>query len=180
MTITNQTSSGLAGVSIYETSLEQKYALGTRTRVVYGSTKNFSAEVVYCKADGDVTANSVYFASLTATTAYTAYASNEATTTSVATATGAVVGSRMPCIVPCVSATAGEYFWAFISGTIQVRVAASAVQRAPLYTTATAGVIDDTPTTHQLDASIVLATVGGAEAVSFVHSFTDLNFVRVS
>lgn len=180
MAIVNQTSFGLVGVNYLDSGLEQKHALGTRTRIVYRDTKNQSAEIVYCKADAAITANTVYILNFTTSTSFVIFSANQATTTNVATATGATVGSRMPCVVPCVSAAAGEYFWSFISGTMQLTVAASAVQRAPLYTTATAGVVDDTATTHQLDGAILLTTLGGSEAVTTVHSFSDLNFIRVS
>ena len=179
MTIVNQTSFGLVGVNIYATGLDQLFPVGTRTRVAHGANKDSSAEVVYCYAgSGDITSPNVYLLGLTTGTAYNV--GTQATTSSAATATGATIGSRIAACVPCASAKEKEYFWAYVRGTFPAFVGASAVLRTPLYSTATAGLVDDTATTHQLDTAYLLSTISASNQSAMIHSLSDVSLLRVS
>lgn len=64
----------------------------------------------------------------------------------------------------------GEYAWIPLRGSnVKVRAAASCAKDVQLYTTATAGVLDDTATsTAKLIRGVVLATVNGTAAVASV------------
>ena len=83
-------------------------------------------------------------------------------TTTTASTTPKIVG-----IAQCAAAT-GEYLWVFIGnggGTgkgIKVRVAASYVAGTKVYTTATAGVLDDAVTAGVLTGVIGLTTDSGS------------------
>lgn len=58
-----------------------------------------------------------------------------------ALAAGAGLIGVCPFSVSC--STSGQYFWAVMNGPAKVRVAASCQPNVPLYTTDTAGVLDD-------------------------------------
>ena len=83
-------------------------------------------------------------------------------TTTTASTTPKIVG-----IAQCAAAT-GEYFWVFIGsggGTgkgIKMRVAASYVAATKVYTTATAGVLDDSVTAGVITGVIGLTTDAGS------------------
>jgi len=67
--------------------------------------------------------------------------------------------------VPQVAIAANYYGWAAIEGSMSVFVGLSCVQDVRLYTTATAGLVDDTATT--LVSGLALeTTVGGANIVA--------------
>lgn len=67
--------------------------------------------------------------------------SNAATLMTPALAITAALVGWAPVSVS-ISAT-GQYFWAILNGPVRIRVAASCVNNIPLYTTDTAGVLDD-------------------------------------
>lgn len=173
MTIVNQTSLGLAGVNIYETSLEQKYALGTRVRVNYGDSKDKSAEVTYVKSLGNRTAGLCYeMPMISGTDAY--QLDTIITTANAATLCGAVGRSVRVC-VPCIALTTGEFGWVFVRGVIPILLGANCVAGAPLYTTTTNGMLDDTSTSsHLLTGVWAITTVGGANTTTDCFANGDL------
>lgn len=173
MTIVNQTSFGLAGVGIYETSLDQKYALGTRIRINYGDNKDKSAEVVYVKSLGNRTAGLCYeMPMISGTDAY--QLDTIITTANAATLCGAVGRSVRVC-VPCVALATSEFGWVFVQGVIPILLGANCVAGAPLYTTSTNGMLDDaTASSHLLSGVWSITTVGGANATTDCFAINDL------
>jgi hypothetical protein len=164
MPIVNQTSAGLAGVSIYDATLDQKFALGTRTKVIYGSSKDKQADVVYVKALVALTAG--YICELPLISGTDSHQIDTVLTTTNATAACGAIGDTAAACVPCVAMAIGEFGWAFVSGVVPIFTGTLAVARDTLHTTATAGLIDDAVTAVRIDATGVIVTVGGSNAVS--------------
>lgn len=82
----------------------------------------------------------------------------EGTTTLLPSTEPAKVG------IPQVALTVGQYAWVFVGPgkNVSVKAAASCVQDVKLYTTATAGVVDDAATTLINGLKIVTTIVGAA------------------
>lgn len=173
MTIVNQTSFGLVGVSIYDTSSDQKYALGTRIRVNYGADKDKSAEVTYVKSLGNRTAGLCYeMPMISGTDAY--QLDTIITTANAATLCGAIGRSVRVC-VPCVALATNEFGWVFVKGVIPILLGANCVAGAPLYTTTTNGMLDDaSASSHLLEGVWAITTVGGASATTDCFANSDL------
>jgi hypothetical protein len=178
MPIVNQTSFGLAGVSIYDATTDQKFALGTRTRVIYGSAKDKSAEVVYIKALATLTAG--YICELPLLAGTDAFQVDTVLTTTNASAAAGGAGNTFAACVPATAMVSGEYGWAFVSGVVPIFVGTLAVKGDTLHTTATAGLIDDAVTADRIDNTFVLATVGGSNAVSDCFCSTDITVTQIS
>jgi hypothetical protein len=69
--------------------------------------------------------------------------------------------------IAVVDVASGSYGWFQIFGACNIRVAASCVGGAKLYTSATAGVLDDTATSQDEVLGVTLTTtIGGAEATA--------------
>ena len=179
MPIVNQTSNGLAGLSIYDSTLEQKFALGTRTSVIYGAAKDKVAEVVYVKALVALTTGLICELPLISGT--DAYQVDTVLTTTNATAAAGAIGDTAAACVPCVGMAINEFGWAFVSGVVPIFVGTLAIARDTLHTTATAGLIDDAGTAVRIDNTGVIVTVGGANAVSdCLISSDQLTITRIS
>jgi hypothetical protein len=177
MPIVNQTSEGLAGLSIYDSTLEQKFALGTRTRVFTGTGKDKSAEVVYVRATAALTVGLLYELPLIAGT--DAYLVDTAVTTTNAGTFGGANGGSFACCVPAVTIPITEYGWAFVSGHFPMFLGLSCAAQVKLYTTATAGLVDDDATpAREVIGAWAIAAVGGANAVADVFCVTDLRVIR--
>lgn len=177
MTIVNQTSLGLVGVSIYETSSEQRFALGTRIRINYGENKDKSAEVTYVKSLGNRTAGLCYeMPMMSGTDAY--QLDTIITTANAATLCGAVGRSVRVC-VPCVALSTNEYGWVFVKGVIPILIGANCEAGAKLYTTSTNGMLDDaSASSHLLTGVWAITAVGGANATTDCFANQDLHVTQ--
>jgi hypothetical protein len=183
MTIANQTSQGLAGVDIFNSSTEQKHALGTRIRATYGSAKDKSAELVYIKVlGGTVVEGNVHRLPLIAgSIAYVldlAVSLSTALTKTNAASIATAQNMSFSVMVMASNISAGEYGWAFVRGTIPINTAASCAANVPLGLTATAGRVDDADKDYELLNTTIITAVGGAAAVSDCHASMDLRVFR--
>lgn len=167
---------GLAAGGIYTVGTEQKFGLGERIAVVYGSNKDKSAELIYIKATAALTAGDVCELPLIAGT--DAFNVDTALTKTNAATIADTQNDSFAACVPAATLASGEYGWAFVRGMIPINTAASCVQYARLGLTATAGRIDDADVDYQLVDTHVIATVGGAAAVSDCYVTSDLRIFR--
>ena len=179
MTITNQTSFGLAGVNIYETTLEQKFSLGARTRVTWGDDKDKSAEVVYVKCLA-ASLNAGYLCELPLISGTDAYKIDKYLTIAIATTECGAVGGQVAACAPCSAMVVSEYGWAFVSGVISLFVGASAAAKQRLYATTTSGLCDDTPTAIIVPGVTPISANGGANAKIDAFASSDLYVERLS
>jgi hypothetical protein len=73
-----------------------------------------------------------------------------------------------------VATTAGSYAWALVKGSGRVKAAASCAADVVLYTTATAGVVDDASTDKivglRLDAAVTTADDAPCTAVTYMYT----------
>ena len=175
MTITNQTSQGLAGINIFDTSTEQKFAVGTRVSVTYGSSKNQEADAIYVKAGGDRLAGYVNQLQITSAAAYV-LGSAQTKTTAAALATAQ--GQSFLAAATVVDLASGDYGWAFVRGVIPMNIAASCVTRARIGLTATAGRVDDADTDYELLGAYSIDTIGGTAGIFNVIATRDLVVYR--
>ena len=177
MTIVNQTSLGLAGVNIYDTSLEQKYALGTRIRVSYGDNKDKSAEVTYVKSLGNRTAGLCYEMPMISGT--DAYQLDSIITTATAANLCGAIGRSVRVCVPCVALATNEFGWVFVKGVIPILIGANCEAGAKLYTTSTNGMLDDASASSHLLAGVwAITTVGAANATTDCFANQDLHVTQ--
>lgn len=115
---------------------------------------NRTGKFVFCQASGSITQYD--FVSISE-----GYVATSATTTSVSTTPKSGGWAQ-------VAATTGQYLWIWIGeggGTgfgIKGRVAASYVANTKIYTTATAGVVDDTSTAGVITGAVGITTDGGS------------------
>lgn len=110
-------------------------------------------EYIFCLTTGAVTAaRAVLFANDLSGCAHLTAAANNS---------GGKVG------IAVVDVASGSYGWFQIYGAASIRVAASCVGGAKLYTSGTAGVLDDTAAANDEVLGVTLTTtVGGAEATA--------------
>jgi hypothetical protein len=136
--------SGIVGATIGATTTTQQFPLGTIALTDDGG------EAVYCIASG-------------ACGQYTACGINE--DFDIYTMTTALSPQSDRLGFPQVAFAAGEYGWAYLRGSnIKVRTKASAAADAQLYTTASAGVLDDASSANALkiDGLVLVAAAGTA------------------
>lgn len=137
-------SSPVLGVKLNASDEAKQVPLGTVT------TTSDGGEAVYCIASGAVSQ-------------YALCGINEDFDIYMMTSALAVQSDRLG--LPQVEAAAGEYVWAYTRGNnIKVRTKASAAADAQLYTTASAGVVDDATATGalKLDGFVLVAAAGTA------------------
>ena len=178
MTIVNQTSFGLAGVNIYETSIDQKFALGARTRVTWGDDKDKSAEVVYIKCLA-ASLNAGYLCELPLISGTDAYKIDKYLTIAIATTECGAVGGQIAACAPCTNMLVGECGWAFVSGVISLFIGASAAAKQKLYATTTSGLCDDTPTAIIVAGVTPISANGGANAKIDAFASGDIHVERL-
>jgi hypothetical protein len=179
MTILNQTSFGLAGVNIFESTTEQKFALGARTRVTWGDDKDKSAEVVYVKCLA-ASLNAGYLCELPLISGTDAYKLDKYLTIAIATTECGAVGGQIAACSPCTQMLVSEYGWAFVSGVINLFVGANAAAKQKLYATTTSGLCDDTPTAVIVGGATPISANGGANLRVDVFANGDLYLERLS
>ena len=137
---------GTLGVNTSDTSTTAEFDLGSEHRCDDGNT------YVYVEADEAL-------AAYAACRLLEDFGADELTTTN----SGAVPTTV---VVPQVAIASGSFGWAVIRGSaFSVLAAASCAADVKVYTTATAGVIDDAAT-DLIDGLRLNATVGGAQAAT--------------
>lgn len=143
----------LMGVDVTTaTSTTAEYALGARVKVSDGG------EAMYVKAGSTVTAGDVLLISSAGSAVPITTALTDAGTATAHQYIG----------VAHVSITSGSYGWACTGGipTAGISVLASCVRGSPLYTTTTAGALDDTSTSSHLISGIQITTTATGAAVT--------------
>lgn len=143
--------SPVAGASLTETSTDKKFALGTVVNL------NDGGQAVYVSAGSTVSTAAVVvidqnFGVLPITT------TNSATSKSIGAAQTSIAS--------------GYFGWVQTSGRPRIKVLANCSDNVPLYTTATAGELDDTVVSTGLIAGVTLPTratsVSNATAVTCI------------
>jgi hypothetical protein len=141
---------GIIGASADSVKSTSEHRLGTRF------TDTNGVEYLYCQADGD----------LTPAGEAVALAIDEDYQVTELTTALALAGHRIGW-APQVTVTDDDYFWARISGTFPIRVVAQCAADIQLYTTATAGILDDASGTGSLariDGVVITAAAGSSSA----------------
>lgn len=140
----------LQGVRLRETSTDRKHQLGIIIKDDAGT------EWQYVKASGAV-----------AQYAYVKISGDGNFT--VAEGTTTLLPSTEPAQVGCaqVAFASGEYGWVVRSGPHTGKFAASCVQDVKIYTTATAGVVDDSATTLINGLKLITTITGASSAAAF-------------
>lgn len=128
-----------------------------------GTTQIFPLGIEICGNDG---ATYVYIKAGGAIAQYAACKFDDTLNAVELTTTNA--GSE-PCtiVVPQVAFASGEYGWAACEGLFTVKAAASCVQDVKLYTTATAGVVDDSVTTLIVGLKIITTITGATSTPAY-------------
>lgn len=137
---TNYNVGQIAGANFEATETAAQFLLGQNT------TGNMDTEWVYCLAS-------------TAISAYDCCAVNASHVAN--SITSAMVTDEFTLVWPQVSVAAGSYFWGAKRGRgIKIRVATLCSGQVPLYTTATAGVLDDTAANAPIQGVRTITTYG--------------------
>jgi hypothetical protein len=143
-------STNLAGTNMEGVDSAQRFALGTRSLASDGS------EWMYVKSGAAITAYDTLWINSSFVAA--------AITPALAITAGDVGFAGA---VSC--STSGQYFWTMVRGNPTVRLAANCQPAVPLYTTDTAGVLDDaTASLSQHQVQGVIATTSNSAASSSV------------
>jgi len=143
--------SNMIGVSLEYTDASPSFAVGTTVNLSDGG------QAVYVRASSDVAQYSAVSVRVDNTVV-------PITTTN--SANSKVVGFAQASIA------SAYYGWVQIGGKPVVKLAASCLPAVPLYTTATAGTLDDAPVSGGLVAGIVaLTTASGATALTCVAGY---------
>jgi hypothetical protein len=146
MANTNYQSGSLIGAKFGDTHTDAKFALGTRAQGNNGTVW------MYCQASTTLTQ---YDCSVIDSS----FKANPITT--ALTTEGASIG------FPQVAVPITEYFWAALEGrTVNIRVASSCAANVPLYTTATAGVLDDAVANNLMNGIKIVTTQGSTTGLA--------------
>lgn len=150
--------SGVIGSNVDTTSTDQKFALGTE------ALGNDGTKWIYVQADGAITK----YDYVCITEAFQAVAGTKALLD---------VGHKVA--FAQVAFADNEYGWVAIAGTnsnFKVRVAASCAADVPLYSSATAGVLDDSSTSQtKVDGVVAVTAVTTAGATPIIATFPKSN-----
>lgn len=144
MANTHYSSTPIIGAALDDTSSEAQFKIGTRISTESGGT------AVYCVASGAIT----QYQLVGINEDFDAYAM-----TSTLAAQSDLVGFAQ------VAIASGEYGWIHLNGSdIKVRTKASAAADAQLWTTASAGVVDDATAAGavKIDGVVLVAAAGTA------------------
>ena len=169
-------SSPLLGCNVFDTTTTQEFGLGTRVCVRYGANNDLSADFVYIKAGAALTAGQL--CELPKISGTDAYVVDVPLTTTLAATAAPDQYDQIACCVPQVDIALNAYGWAAVKGDIEVLAAASASEGAKLYTTGTAGVVDDADTDYLVENFVLVADNGGSQAKVLGTAFKDLNLYR--
>ena len=147
MVNSNFATDGVIGTNIIQADTVAQFELGQRI------SGNEGAVYVYCQAAGAITGDGYVIL------IDEAFQADMIDLTNSATAFGQAVGVGKAALAD------NEFGWIQISGTANIRVAASAAANAQLNSTAVAGELDDDATAGSEDAErIVLQTANGGSA----------------
>ena len=140
------------------------YALDGKLGVDFASTSTTQGYPLGTRAEGSDGAKYVYVKASAACAAYAACKLDDPLT--IAELTTAISGSEpTKVVVPQLAIAANSYGWAIEEGPLTVLAAANCLADAVLYTTATAGVVDDAVT--DLISNLKLnSAVGGSQAAT--------------
>ena len=139
--------SGAIGIDLTETSTTQDFELGHKVNTSDGGT------AIYVKATSAVN-------QFDAVTLYPDDSARPATTSSAAL-------YKALAFADTVSIAASSYGWVKLSGRAKVKLAANCADLVPLFTTATAGVLDDATVTQGFTTGVVsTVTISNATAVT--------------
>jgi hypothetical protein len=150
---------GIIGIDPTRVTTNQEFALGVRGAVEDQSTGSGTKEYMYvsfaastARAIGDLVLVS------------SAGAATGATSTNAAA--GQAAGRRAGVVVATIASVASvQYGWVQVYGVGAVAALTLCVLNTPLYTTATAGAVDDTATVL-VNGIVLNSTVGGSTAVT--------------
>ncbi len=150
---------GIIGIDPTRVTTSPEFALGVRGAVEDQTTGSGTREYIY-----------VSFAASTARAIGDAVLISSAGAAVAATSTNAAAGQsagrKVGVVVATVaSSTSVQYGWVQVYGLGAVNALAACVLNTPLYTTATAGALDDTATVL-VNGVVLNSTVGGAPAVT--------------
>lgn len=152
MSITHHTSPIIIGQALDTVSTTQLMPLGTRVRT------NDGGEAVYVQATSGISTNNGVVINVD-------YTVNALSTAAVADGSGTskeVAWAQTSC-------ASGSYCWVQASGRPVGKLAANCADRVTLYTTATAGVVDDATVSAALIAGVVSkTTISNATAVTLM------------
>lgn len=149
-------STQLAGSQFGAVDSDQKFALGTRTLASDGS------EWIYVKSGAAVTAYDTLWIS-------SAFLASPITAALAITAGDVGFADAVSC------STSGQYFWAMARGNPTIRLAANCQPAVPLYTTDTAGVLDDaTASTSHYQVQGVIATTSNSAASTSIGAISSV------
>lgn len=147
MTNANFATDGTIGAKLTDVSATATHALGT---IVQG---NAGSVYMYCQA-------STTLSQYDCAAIDSAYKANPITT--ALTTEGSSLGWPQVAVD-----LATPYFWAALQGrTINIRVASSAAANVPLYTTATAGVLDDAVANNLVNGVRIVTTQGSTTGLA--------------
>ena len=139
-------STNLAGSKFGTVDDSQRFALGVRTLASDGS------EWMYVQSGAAITGYDTLWIS-------SAFVASPITAALAITAGDVGFADAVSC------STSGQYFWAMVRGNPTVRLAASCQPAVPLYTTDTAGVLDDaTASLSHYQVMGVIATTSNSAA----------------
>ena len=169
-------SSSLPGCNVFDTDTQKNFGLGNRVTVHYGANSDLCADFVYIRAGAALTAGQL--CELPKISGTDAYVVDVPLTTTLAATAAPDQFDKIACCIPQVDIPSGSYGWAAVKGDIEVLAAASASEGAKLYTTGTAGVLDDADTDYLVEDFVLVADNGGSQAKVLGHAFKDLNLYR--
>jgi len=173
-------STTVLGSDLFTVSTTQEHELGTRAvfQIKDSSGNPASCEAVYCKSLATLSAN--YLTEVPLVRGTDAFQIDAHVTTTTAAAIADTVGDKFLAGVPLVASVSGDYLWVAVKGLIPLFAGASCAVGATVHTTATAGLVDDAVTTHEVRGVAPLATVGGSNAVTDSYAFHDIFVVKIS
>jgi hypothetical protein len=170
-------SSNVGGASYLKVYDKAEFKLGTRITFHYGTNNDKFVEAVFVKALATLPRGELCELPLVSgTDAY--QVDTEITTTNGATL-AAATGDRFAGCIPLVALATGEYGFVAVKGIIPVSLAANCAVGKPLHTTATAGVVDDTVTTHRVTGLFSTVTITTA-AIADCIAYQDISVEKIS
>lgn len=163
-------------VTFTATSTTKQFDLGTRREYIWGSGNDKRSEVVYIQATGGaLTAGLLYELPLIGGT--DAFKVDTAITTTVVGALTAT-GDKIAACIPLSAIAQDSYGWAFVRGHVQIETANAVAANVKVYSTATAGKIDDVSTSSHLVDGLQLVAAAGSATTAQGYALFDLHVTK--
>lgn len=157
-------------------STTKQFDLGTRREYIWGAGSDKRSEVVYIQAVGGVLTSGLLY-ELPIIGGTDAFKVDTALTTTIVGGLSAV-GDKIAACIPLVAIPQNGYGWAFVKGHCFIETADAVAAGTRLYTTATAGKVDDVSTSsHVVDGLQLVAAAGSATAAEG-YALVDLHATR--